>query len=153
MQNEIIGYSVHMINLKHFVLVLSLFLLGMLSGCSPSSLEDYRLEGEARCRTLLEELQKIHNREQLVKAAPHLKKYFNNLVTLMIHAREFQETHPDETPGLSTESNASSELEEELRRIYAIEGAREIIERAQQEALVRLDAFERARSKRRQAIS
>jgi hypothetical protein len=29
-----------------------------------------------------------------------------------------------------------------------IEGGREIVEKAQQEALVRLDAFERARSKR-----
>ena len=112
------------------------------------------MEGESRCKALVEELRKIDNREQLARAQPLLKKYFEDFVTLMIRAREFQEKHFDINNELSiaSESSISSQLEEQLRRIYALEGGRELIERAQQEALVRLDAFERARTKKREAI-
>ena len=127
-------------------------LTGLFS-CSPSSLEDFRYEGEARCRSLVKELQKIETREQLIRIAPVLKRHFEELVTLMIHAREFQEEHSDEEPGiLASDKVASRLLEDELRRVYEIEGGREIMERAQQEALVRLDAFERVFAKKRQAI-
>lgn len=136
---------------KFFIAFIVLF---SSSGCSPSSLEDFRLEGESRCKVLVEELRKIDNREQLARAQPLLKKYFEDFVTLMIRAREFQEKHFDTNNELSiaSESSISSQLEEQLRRIYALEGGRELIERAQQEALVRLDAFERARTKKREAI-
>jgi hypothetical protein len=128
--------------------------LSIFCGCSPSSLEDFHCEGESRCKALIEELQKIHNREQLTRAQPILKKYFEDLVTLMIRAREFQENHSDEseTTALVSENTVSALLEKELRRIYAMEGGRESIETAQQEALVRLDAFERACARKRQAI-
>jgi hypothetical protein len=128
--------------------------LSMLTSCSPSSLEDFHYEGQSRCRALIADLQKIHNREQMSRAAPVLKKHFEDLVTLMIHAREFQEEHPDEAAPviLFSESTVSALLEEELRRIYAMEGGREMVERAQHEALVRLDAFERASAKRKEAI-
>jgi hypothetical protein len=128
------------------------FLLNVLCGCSPSSLEDFHCEGESRCRALVHDLQKIHNREELTKAIPTLKKHFEELVTLMIHAREFQENHPDENVPIAYDNTVSSLLEEELRRIYAMEGGREMIEHAQQEALVRLDGFERACAKKRQAL-
>ena len=132
--------------------VIFIALTGLLS-CSPSSLEDFHYEGEARCRSLAKELQKIENREQLIRFVPVLKRHFEELVTLMIHAREFQEEHSDEEPGiLASEKVASHLLEDELRRVYEIEGGREIIERAQQEALVRLDAFERIFAKKRQAV-
>jgi hypothetical protein len=127
-------------------------LMFLLSGCSPSSLEDFHYEGESRCRALIEELQTIRDRDQLARSTPVLKKYFEDLVTLMIHAREFQENHPDEIMPLIADNSVSNQLEEELRRMYALEGGREIIEKAQQEALVRLDAFERACAKRRQAL-
>lgn len=128
--------------------------MSALSSCSPNSLEEFRYEGESRCKELIETLQKIHNRDELVRAEPLLKKKFEDLVNLMIRAREFQENHPDEEPSLplSSENIRSAQLEEELRRIYALEGGREIIERAQQEALVRLDAAERACTKRRELL-
>ena len=133
----------------NFLLWMSL----LLSSCSPSSLEDFHYEGKVRCRALIEELQTIHNREDLTRALPRLKKHFNELVDLMIDAREFQEKHSDEEamPDFA-ENSISSLLEQELRRIYAIDGGREIIESAQHEALVRLDAFERACIKKRQSI-
>ena len=130
----------------------TLFAISLLYGCSPSSLEDFHYEGESRCRALIEDLQKIHSREELMRATPVIKNHFEELVTLMIHAREFQENHPDENTPPAFENTVSSLLEEELRRIYALEGGREIIERTQQEALVRLDAFEKVSAKKRQVI-
>jgi len=137
---------------KKLLIPMAIFLMSLLCGCSPNSLEDFHYEGESRCRALIQDLQKIHNREELTKAIPTLKKSFEELVTLMIHAREFQENHPDENTSAAYESAASTLLAEELRRIYAMEGGREVIEHVQQEALVRLDAFEKACAKKRQAL-
>lgn len=139
---------------KKFYGVISVLSLGfILQGCSPSSLEDFHYEGESRCRALIKELHNIHDRDELARVAPVLKKHFEELVALMIHAREFQESHPDEPLPALSEGGTSSLLEEELRRIYALEGGREIVEGAQHEALVRLDAFERARAKKRQVLA
>jgi hypothetical protein len=130
----------------------ALFGISLLYGCSPSSLEDFHYEGESCCRALVKDLQKIHSREELMRATPVIKNHFEELVTLMIHAREFQENHPDENTPPAVENAVCRLLEEELRRIYALEGGREIIERTQQEALVRLDAFEKVSAKKRQIV-
>lgn len=124
--------------------------LFFLCSCSPHSSQEFQQEGEGRCRQLVVTLQKIENRQQLLLAEPALKKHFEKLIDLMIEAREFQEKHED-IPNESAEENSTTvSLELELRRIYMIEGGREIIERAQQEALVRLDAYERACAKKRE---
>lgn len=127
-------------------------LLLTLCSCSPNSSEEFHREGEARCRTLVRDLEKIESRQQLVLAAPQLKKHFEALIDLMIEAREFQQKHMDEAALESDERTEDVRLEEELRRIYAIEGGREVIEKAQQEALARLDAYERALAKRREQL-
>lgn len=120
-------------------------LASFLTGCSPGSLEDFQREGESRCRTLVLKLQQIETHEQLLRAESDLKKEFEKLVDLMIEAREFQLQNFDEDLPEAIENPTSTALKEELRRIYTIEGGREMIERTQQEALVRLDAYERAR--------
>ncbi len=122
----------------------------LLSACNPNSIEDFRYEGEAKSHALAAELRKIHTREQLLKAAPLLKKRFNSLVDLMIEARAFQQKHPEETAGDFDldQHPASDALREELERIYHLEGGKEAIEQAQREALLRLDAFERKLAKK-----
>lgn len=120
--------------------------------CSPHSSAEFQREGEARCKSLLKDLQKIENREQLVRAESLLKKHFESLIDLMIEAREFQQKHPDDSLAealLEEEEGVDASLEKELRRIYTIEGGREVIEKAQHEALVRLDAFERGVAKKK----
>ena len=113
---------------------ISLSLL-VLTCCSPSSVEDFRHEGESRCRALVLELKKIQTPEELHRAEPTLKKHFNSLVILMLEAKRFQQSLDDPEPIEALPHQASIELKEELRRIYAFEGGREAIERAQQEAL------------------
>ncbi|MBY0528682.1 MAG: hypothetical protein K2P51_00650 [Rhabdochlamydiaceae bacterium] len=122
-----------------------LCLLLLLFGCAPNSLDDFRHEGESRTRALIYDLQQINSREVLMRAEPNLKKHFEKLVDLMIEARQFQLKNPDLELLETEERTFSLALKEELRRIYRIEGGREVMERAQQEALVRLDAYERAR--------
>lgn len=130
--------------------LLSLVLLGALGGCSPSSSEDFQREGNALSRRLMKHLNSIETYEELLRAEPLLKKSFEAYVDLIIQAREYQKKHPDL---VTTEGNGdfsvSEQLKEALRQIYALEGGREIVERAQQEALVRLDAYERLQGKQR----
>ena len=118
--------------------------------CSPHSPEEFKREGEERCRLLVGDLQKIESHEQLLLAEPILKKHFERLIDLMIEAREFQQKKlEDISAEVPYEENATEiSLENELRRIYAMERGREIVERAQHEALVRLDAYERAIAKK-----
>jgi Tfp pilus assembly protein PilP len=123
-------------------------LLLVLVGCSPSSLEDFQHEGESLSRKLIKELAQIHNKSELHQAAPQLQKRFEQIVDLMIAARKYQQTHPDED--LMQDSPVSDALVQELKRIYQIEGGRQVIEKAQREALIRLDAFEKSSDKQSQ---
>jgi hypothetical protein len=138
----------------HFMRFLYLALGVVLFGCSPHSSEEFHKEGEVLCRSLVETLQEIDSLDQLLSKETLLKKKFESLVSLMIDASRFQERHPDNwgaesgiEPGLISVS-----LKEQLHRIYLLEGGREIVERAQQESLVKLDAYERSRLKQREKL-
>jgi hypothetical protein len=126
----------------------------LLYSCTPNSSADFQHEGEARCRGLIDDLQKIENREQLLRNEQQLKKHFEALVDLMIAAREYQLHHLDDISQENPleENPMEFTLQEELRRIYAIEGGREVIEHAQHEALVRLDGHERALIKKNEKL-
>ncbi|MBM3198920.1 MAG: hypothetical protein FJZ58_06700 [Chlamydiae bacterium] len=124
--------------------ITGLLLLFMVS-CQPSSLEDFAHEGAAHTRLLIEDLQKIQAKEDLVQAEPILKKHFEKLVDYMILARNYKQKHPDEEVVYSVLTvSCSQELLEEMQRVYAIEGGKECVERAQKEAMLRLDAKEQA---------
>jgi hypothetical protein len=125
---------------------------GMLCGCSPHSTEEFQREGETQLSLLVQDLQAIETREQLTTAAPRLKKHFESLVALILEARRFQEENPDDAGSESVVEPGifSLRLEEELRRLYQMEGGKEVIEKAQHEALVKLDAYERVRLKKRE---
>lgn len=122
------------------ILLLSLVLI---TGCSPDSLDDYQKEGQAICRILSKELRTVQTRDDLLKSEVNLKKKFDDLVELIMQAKVHQMKHHDECSFAQEDQNPfSEELLYELKRIYAqIEGGREIVERAQKEALFRLDGF------------
>lgn len=108
-------------------------------------MEDFQHEGESICRDIAKELKNIQTREELVKAAPKLKTQFNKLVDLMMEARAFQQESEEVFDPMRAVSDAGDLLLVELKRIYKLEAGRETIEKAQKEALLRLDAFERKR--------
>lgn len=126
-------------------LLLPALLLLLLTACGARSMVEFREEGEAVIRALVKELQPIQTRHELLRAAPRIKKLFNELTTIIIQAEEFQHKHPDSMGAefYRDEYAAGEQLRLELIRIYAIAGCREVIEKCQEEALVRLDTFER----------
>ena len=126
------------------------FCLLVFCSCSPTSLDDYQREGQLLCRHLAKELKNIYTREELLKSELMIKKKFDELVELIIEAREYQVKHPDEYVLAGEENPFSEELLFELKRLYTqIEGGREIIERAQKESLIRLDGFEKKLQKKK----
>ncbi len=77
-----------------------------------------------------------------------LKKHFEKIVGIVVQARLFQQRNVGlEVPILEIGQTLSRSLLEEMKRIYALEGGRECIERAQREAMLKLDAKEKALGK------
>lgn len=129
------------------------FFLFIFFSCQPSSLEEFQLEGASRMRLLLKELKGIETREDLLAAEPDLKKHFEKIVKIVIQARLFQQKNVGvDVPVLQLGQALSSSLLEEMKRIYALEGGRECIERAQREAMLKLDAKEKALGKWQQGV-
>lgn len=128
------------------------FLLFLLFGCSPSSMEDFRDQGREQVHELLQEMRKIHTRQDLVLAQPRLKMHFEKLTQVMIEAREYKENHPEAVilEPAEVDVSLSQELEQEMHRLLYLEGGEEILEKAQEEALYRLDHFEKVLNSRKQ---
>lgn len=115
-----------------------------LCGCSPTTSQDIRLEGEAQTRKLAWELKQIETKEQLQEALPKIKKKYNQIAALLLEARELKQQFGQD---FSTEepSLASEELFVELARLYEVPGARELLESAQGEAIRKLDTHKKTR--------
>lgn len=109
----------------------------LLSACAPSSVEDFRCEGEAETRALSAELSRIHSPDELRASLPRLRKKFIKLSDLIIAAREFLSQH-SELEAAAAPGFASDELFAELARLYEMPGGRELIESAQIEAIDRI---------------
>ena len=145
---EIIQWAIFMNWIAAILLCYGCFLVG----CSPGSLSDYRYEGESTCRDIIGDLQRVETREDLARLEPILKRNFEKLVIVIIGARQIQIKYPEEALALPlhVESDVSDLLKEELERVYRIEGGKEIVERAQREAMLRLDGFEKIRGKQKE---
>jgi hypothetical protein len=95
---------------------------------------------------MLNTLKCIQDRQQLMQAQPILRQHFEDLVDLMIAARKFQQSSLDSKEFYP--SFYSIALKEELKRLYEIEGGREIVERTQKQAFIRLGTMERQITKK-----
>lgn len=123
---------------------IAVLLLGFLCACQPSSLDDFQYEGACQTRLLLQELAEIETREDLASMEPIIKNRFEKIVAIMIQARVFQQKNPDIEVAFSSRNILLSDsLLDEMKRIYDLEGGRECIERAQREAMLKLDAQEK----------
>ena len=112
------------------------------ASCSPQSLDDFHEEGGGIVNALIAELKQIRSRDDLLQHTSKLQQLFNALVDVMIRAREYKDHHPE--AALESlrpkEQLAADQLRIELNRILNIEGGREVIEKAQEEALNHLEA-------------
>jgi hypothetical protein len=130
----------------YFIKLLGFFIGVMaLTSCGSGSLDEFEEEGEGVIRSLIQELQAIHSREQLITASGNLQKQFDRLINIIIAAEEYAISHPDlerlEFSGHNHEP--SDRLRIELNRLYRLEGGCQIIEKCQEKALHRLDAFKK----------
>ena len=112
--------------MKRFFLVFM-----VLVGCSPTSMADLLLEGEAETKKLAKELSVIETREGLQKALPQLRNRFNRIADLLIRVRKVAQEAAEPT-------EASEALFAEMARLYEIPGCRELIENAQADAIRKL---------------
>lgn len=107
------------------------------AGCGPRSLDEFEEEGEGVIRSLIQELQAIHTREQLIAASGRLKRQFERLAGIMIAAQEYVVSHPElgKEKFVCKNHELSDRLRIELNRIYRLEGGRQIIEKCEESAL------------------
>lgn len=103
-------------------------------------MDEFREEGEGITNSLINELKKIRNRDEMIIEAPRIKKMFDDLANLMVGAHEYRKKHPNsDIPELTSQNHfLCDQLREELTRVYLMEGGREIIEKCQEEALKKL---------------
>ena len=129
--------------LSRFSLVLLILITTLaLFACSSKSLEDFRDEGKEISKELMDELKKIQSRQELKTASLKLKVLFNALVDLIIEAHQFKLEQGEREVLLSKEDLFLNEqLRNELNRIYRMEGAQEIVEKAQEDALFKLHKY------------
>lgn len=116
-------------------------------------MEDFQAEGAAHVRALLKELRSIESREDLTKMSPFLKKRFEKMVDLMILARSFQQKKQiagEDIYFLIDNQILNESLLEELKRVYKLEGGRECVEKAEREAMLRLDAKQKLLDKQKE---
>lgn len=104
-----------------------------LASCSPTTVEDLRCEGRAETRKLTALLRTMETKEDVQRALPRLKKHFNQIADLIVETRAVSSYGPAEEA-----SSESFELFQELARLYSVPGGRELLEMAQQQALLRL---------------
>jgi len=125
--------------------MLYLFLLFLAIGCSPSTAQDCKREAKGVMKSLTVDFREIQTREDLVDKQEQIKQKTEELVTLMIRLKKLQESG---AVMLEEEDHSISDsLMHEMKRIYCIEGGRELIERFQREALLKLDAYDQKRKK------
>lgn len=116
------------------LLLASVLLLG---SCAPSTVEDFRCEGESQTKAFAQELRKIETRDQLQASLPKIKKRFNRMADLLIAVHQYRMKEP--LADLPAPSLVSDELFAELARLYELPNGREWIELAQSEAVDRLN--------------
>jgi hypothetical protein len=130
----------------HFIArFIPILILIFCTGCGSRTFEDLQEEGKGVIRSIIQELQLVKTREELLASSGMLQGQFDRLATIMIKAEELGDAHPEWDKGelSAVDHELSDRLRIELNRIYRIEGGRQIIEKCQEKGLHRLDAFER----------
>ncbi len=127
---------------RHLIFFLS---LSLLCSCSSRSLDHFREEGEGIVRSLIYELQQISTQEELFASTNRFQRYFDRLVSLMIDAEELFLEYPEQRENLSLDKELNEQLRHELNRIYKMRGGKAFMEKCQEKALHRLDAYAKNR--------
>lgn len=119
--------------------------LCILSGCAPRSFAGFYYAGQSVSESITEELRYVTSYEDLVERQASLEKKFHMLVDLLLHAGAFCEVYGwKENPFFGC---WAIDLQREIERVAAIEGARDLLKQIQKEPLIRLSTFEKKHAK------
>jgi hypothetical protein len=115
-------------------------LVAFLSGCE-TSMPSHQRRAEKRAEALLTELQEVKRRDQLLASQERIAKAYRQLAEALVEAEQYRKHHPEE--GLAAVGDElGTQLKRELQRLYAMEGGRELLESAQEEALEQLASLD-----------
>ena len=106
--------------------------LSLCTACGPSSIADLRKMGESETLQFAKLLHEIDTKDDLQRNLAKVKKNYVRFAELILQVREYSEAMDPEP------SAASDRLFAELARLYEMPGCRELLERAQDEALALL---------------
>lgn len=126
-----------------YAIILVLFF----AGCSTKSPDYFQSRGRGITTQLLERLQDVHDLDDLIEALPRLQRLFDELVDVMIETRKWQIKEGVIWDQNDEDTQLSHDLCDEFNRLFSIPAARDLIEKSQQQALERLDAFEKKSKK------
>ncbi len=118
-----------------------ILLLFICIACSPSSREEYQLEGEDIARGITKILQKVSSASDLKREGVRLKKEYAKLVALMIAAKKDEGRLEDSDSEFVRSTTASDALKAEFMRVYQLEGCQELVEQISRESLHKLDLY------------
>lgn len=124
-----------------------LLILIILTGCAAKSPDTFKSKARGINRELLQTAAEVEDLDQLMRALPTFSRLFNRLVDVMIQARKWQIKHKKGWELDEEDRYLSLQLAQEFARLYQIPTARAFIEKCQQSALERLDAFEKKQLK------
>src|ERR1700733_14895073 len=114
-----------------------------LCGCSQKSPEYFQERGRGITAALIEELSAIDDVDALLERLPYLESLFEALVDQIIEARKWQIKQGASFTISEQDAELSAKLASELHRLMLNPLACHVIEKSQQKALERLDAFEK----------
>lgn len=125
------NYTFIITNFKLFVYTLLTVLTVSLQSCSPNTQEECIRECSTTISLLIAELKEVNSREDLLKKKGVLRKYFDQIAHMMVLAK----TTEDEGLNDAGPPSWNQELLIEMMRIYEIDGAKELMENYQKNAL------------------
>ncbi len=123
---------------KKFLVFLVFFV-----SCSPGSIKEYQIEGEDIAKNMIKILERVESVNDLERDSLKLKKEIAALVKIMIEAKKYQNSHPEEEVREPINFEVSEALKKEFMRIYQLEGCQDAMEALQRESLHKLDLYHR----------
>lgn len=120
-----------------------LFIFFLFVSCSTRDTVHFQEKSRHKKEELISELQAIDSLEDIIQRADRFKTLYLELTHLSIEIQKYQKKHSTEWELEAEDVALSDELRFEFMRIYKILGAKELMEKYQMPAVVRLDAFEK----------
>ena len=113
------------------------------SSCASNASEHFQEKSRNKTMELIRELQGVECLDDIIQRSSRFKTLYLDLVDVCVEVQKYQKKQETSWELEAEDFTLSDELRFEFVRIYKILGAKELMEKYQMPALVRLDAFEK----------